>query len=66
MVISGDEDRSRPPQESQVMIAQLLKIKGSASALLSGAGHISAVEQPNRVSYLLHDFFKENLLEAAE
>jgi len=58
LVIVGDEDRSRPPHEAEEM-AQA--IPGARLEVIPEAGHISNLEQPERVTALLEAFLAEAL-----
>jgi len=58
LIIVGEEDRSRPPHEARKM-AEL--IPGARVEVLPEAGHISNLEQPERVNSLLLSFLQENL-----
>ncbi|RMF29120.1 MAG: alpha/beta fold hydrolase [Chloroflexi bacterium] len=58
LVIVGDEDRSRPPHEAEKM-AQA--IPGARLEVIPEAGHISNLEQPERVTALLEAFLAEAL-----
>ena len=52
LVITGDEDRSRPPAEGRAMAALL----GCRFVELPGVGHISSLEAPNEVTGHLLSF----------
>jgi len=58
LVIVGADDLSRPPHEAQQM-AQA--IPGARLEVISEAGHISNLEQPERVTSLLEAFLSESL-----
>ncbi len=55
LIIVGADDRSRPPHEAEEM-ARL--IPGARLEIIPQAGHISNLEQPERVNALLADFLK--------
>lgn len=59
LLVAGENDRSRPPQEAQEM-ARL--IPGSRLEVLPGIGHMSVLEAPIATSRLLTDFLKTALL----
>ena len=52
LVITGDEDRSRPPAEGRAMAALL----GCRFVELAGVGHVSSLEAPNEVTGHLLSF----------
>jgi len=52
LVITGEEDRSRPPAEGRAMAA----ILGCKFVELAGVGHISSLEAPNEVTERLLAF----------
>jgi pimeloyl-ACP methyl ester carboxylesterase len=58
----GTEDRSTPPIQSEV-IAKL--IPGARLVRIPGAGHLSAVEQPDRVAAELRGFLAEHATQHA-
>ncbi len=53
LVLVGELDQSRPPQESMEMVQA---IEHAAYKIIARAGHISALEQPEEVNRLLHAF----------
>ena len=55
LMIVGADDRSRPPHEAQEMAAL---IPGSALEVIADAGHISNLEQPERVTAILTQFLQ--------
>lgn len=58
LVLCGEDDHPRPPHEAQEM-AEL--IPGAQLQLIPQAGHISALEQPQRVNELLAQFLDVSL-----
>jgi len=58
LVIVGADDRSRPPHEARQMAGM---IPGAHLEVIEGAGHISNLEQPERVTALLQAFLQESL-----
>ncbi len=58
LIIVGEEDRSRPPYEAQDMSR---RIPGARLEVLTEAGHICAVEQPEHVTELLRAFLNASL-----
>lgn len=58
LVICGEEDVATPPARSR-LIAD--RIPGAKLAMVPGAGHLSALEQPERVNALLVPFVRAAL-----
>lgn len=56
LVMVGEQDRPRPVAEAQQMAAQ---IPGAHLAVIPGAGHISALEQPQAVNARLQAFLDQ-------
>jgi pimeloyl-ACP methyl ester carboxylesterase len=57
LIITGEEDKPRPPQEGE----QMAKILGCKHKIIKNAGHISNQEQPEIVTNILHDFLNQHL-----
>jgi pimeloyl-ACP methyl ester carboxylesterase len=55
--ICGSEDGATPPDLVRGTIAM---IEGARFELIEGAGHLSCVENPDRVAALITGFLKEN------
>ncbi len=53
LVMCGEQDRSRPPAEAERMAERL---PNATLEIISGAGHIPTVEQPDAVTRSLVDF----------
>ncbi len=58
LVLVGDEDKATPPAKAEQIV---LGIPGARLELVSGAGHTSSVEQPERVTALLREFLKQQV-----
>lgn len=58
LIIVGADDRSRPPSEAQEMAE---RISGAKLEVIPEAGHISNLEQPEKVNSLLGTFLAETL-----
>ncbi len=56
LVIVGKDDRSRPPHEARIMAE---KIRGAQLAVISGAGHVSNLEQAQEINGILETFLKK-------
>ena len=56
LVIVGDQDPITPPADSQAMAAA---IPGAQLVTISGAAHMTPVEQPDQVNRALQDFFSK-------
>ncbi len=56
LVIVGEDDRSRPPHEARIMAE---KIRGAQLAVISGAGHVSNLEQSEKINDVLEKFLKK-------
>ncbi len=52
LVITGEQDQPRPPLEGHLMA----EILGCRQEVIAGAGHISTLEQPERVNQVLAEF----------
>ncbi|MBC7225817.1 MAG: alpha/beta fold hydrolase [Thermoflexales bacterium] len=55
LIIVGADDRSRPPHEAEEMAR---RIPGARLEVIPQAGHISNLEQPDRVTALIREFLK--------
>src|SRR5262245_54368033 len=55
LVIGGDEDRTFPPRESEIMAAA---IPGAELRILPGTGHLAGLERPHEVGAIIDDFFQ--------
>jgi 3-oxoadipate enol-lactonase len=53
LVVAGSLDEATPPEQAEALHAL---IRGSALALLEGAGHLANLEQPEAFSALVHRF----------
>lgn len=58
LIIVGEDDSSRPPHESRVMAE---KIPGAQLAVVPGAGHISNLEQSQKINEIMENFLKKNV-----
>ncbi|HEY8090089.1 MAG TPA: alpha/beta fold hydrolase [Polyangiaceae bacterium] len=58
LVVCGEEDRATEPVHSERIVA---RIPGARLALIPGAGHVSALEQPRAVNDVLVPFVREQL-----
>jgi pimeloyl-ACP methyl ester carboxylesterase len=58
LVLCGREDRATPPDRSRTIAAH---IPGARLEWIDDAGHLSAVEQPERVNDILVPFVREHL-----
>jgi 3-oxoadipate enol-lactonase len=56
LVITGDEDRVYPPSVARAMVK---RIPGARLAVLSGAGHLSNLEQPGQFNQVVLRFLQE-------
>lgn len=56
LLICGSEDRMTPPNRSEYLYDQ---IEGSRLHVVEGAGHMTMIEQPDRVAELLSAFINE-------
>jgi len=56
LVIAGEKDAGTPPAMSEAMAA---KIPGARMAIIAGAAHLSAVENPSEFASLARDFLLE-------
>lgn len=57
LVVAGREDQSTPPALVETLAAA---IPGSRFAIVEGAGHLPAIEQPETLAGLLRDFLTES------
>ena len=57
LIITGEQDKPRPPQEGE----QMAKILGCKHKIVKNAGHISNQEQPEIITNILLDFLKQHL-----
>ena len=55
LVVVGKEDLSRPPSESEEMVA---KLENAKLEIIPNAGHITNLEQPEQVNDLLQNFLE--------
>jgi 3-oxoadipate enol-lactonase len=55
LVIVGDADAITPPELAQMLAA---RIPDSALAIIPGAGHMSIMEQPDRVNFAMKDWLR--------
>jgi len=58
MVMCGEEDRGTPPERSREIARA---VAGAELVLIEGAGHLSALEQPERVNAALVPFVKAHV-----
>jgi pimeloyl-ACP methyl ester carboxylesterase len=58
LVVAGEHDRSRPPQEAEMMARE---IPGARCEVIAGVGHMSILEAPLQISRLISVFLKEAL-----
>jgi 3-oxoadipate enol-lactonase len=58
LVMCGSEDTATPPDRSRTIAS---RIAGAELVMIEGAGHLSAVEQPERVNRKLVPFVDEHL-----
>jgi len=58
LVMCGSEDTATPPDRSRAMAS---RIAGAELVMIDGAGHLSAVEQPERVNRALVPFVERHL-----
>ncbi len=58
LIIVGADDRSRPPHEARQMAEM---IPNARFEIIEEAGHVSNLEQPERVTALLRTFLQESL-----
>lgn len=55
LVISGDQDALIPPEESRVMAES---IPGARTSIITDAGHLPPIEQPDQVNQALIELFE--------
>ncbi len=55
LVVAGKDDLSRPPSESEEMVA---KLENAKLELVPNAGHLTNLEQPEQVNDLLQNFLE--------
>lgn len=58
LVIVGDQDRSTPVEEAEWIHQHL---RDSRLEVIEGAGHLSAIEAPDRINTLLNNFLDQHL-----
>jgi pimeloyl-ACP methyl ester carboxylesterase len=58
LVLCGSEDRATPLPKSQTIVRA---VRGARLLVIEGAGHMSAIEQPERVNLALIPFLREHL-----
>jgi pimeloyl-ACP methyl ester carboxylesterase len=56
LILVGEEDMPRPPHEAKEMSAL---IKNSTLEVIEKAGHVCALEQPDKINHLLLSFFNQ-------
>lgn len=61
-VIVGKDDLPRPPKESKEMASL---IRGSELHIIENAGHVSNLEQPEKINALLKNFIQKSVYEAS-
>lgn len=59
LIVVGEEDLPRPPQESQEMVK---RIKNAELAIIPKAGHICTLEQPKMVNEVLKAFLEKHVV----
>jgi 3-oxoadipate enol-lactonase len=57
LVLCGSEDRATPPERSREIVS---RVPGAELVLIDGAGHLSAIEQPERVNAALVPFIESH------
>lgn len=62
LIVVGSDDRSRPPHEARQMAEM---IPNARLEIIEEAGHVSNLEQPERVTALLQAFLRESLSTAS-